>query len=101
MHPEYPCAHCVQASVAAAEIARGPQPLLATASPSAKSAQRRYANLDAFAQEVADARIWDGVHFRFSTEAGTDIGRRVGALAVQRFLLADRLFDARPDAELG
>jgi hypothetical protein len=79
----------VAGAVLAAEIGRGPQPVLATASPSARGAQRRYSNLDAFVQEVADARIWDGVHFRFSTEAGTDIGRRVGALAAQRLLLAD------------
>jgi len=26
------------------------------------------------------------VHYRFSTEVGADMGRRIGALAVQRFL---------------
>ena len=52
---------------------------------SARGAVRRYADLDALVQEVATARIHDGVHYRFSTEAGTDLGKRVGALAVQRF----------------
>lgn len=93
VHPEYPCAHCVQAGVTgavlAAETGRSAPPVFATVSPSAKGAQRRYASLDAFVQEVADARVWDGVHFRFSTEAGSEIGRRVGALAVQRVLHAD------------
>jgi len=35
---------------------------------------------------VANARIYDGVHFRNSTEVGTAMGRKIGALAVDRFL---------------
>jgi hypothetical protein len=31
---------------------------------------------------VADARIYDGVHYRFSTEVGAAMGKQVGALAV-------------------
>ena len=60
--------------------------MMSTASPAAKGAVRRYTDLGAFAQEVANARIWEGVHYRFSTEAGTEIGRKVGTLAVRRFL---------------
>jgi hypothetical protein len=90
MHPEYPCAHCIQAGVlaaiVAAEIAAGAKPMLATSSPTAKGAVRRWTSVDAFAQEVGSARILDGVHFRFSTEAGTEMGQRIGALAVARFL---------------
>jgi membrane-associated phospholipid phosphatase len=37
-------------------------------------------------REVGNARVYDGVHYRFSTEVGTDMGQRIGALAVQRFL---------------
>lgn len=90
MHPEYPCAHCAQAGVAhavlGAEWARGATaPLLATSSASARGATRRFADLDAVLREVATARIHDGVHYRFSTEAGSELGQRVGALAVRRF----------------
>lgn len=90
MHPEYPCAHCTQAGVTHAvlgpEWARGAAPpVLATSSASAKGAVRRFADLDALIREVATARIHDGVHYRFSTEAGTELGQRVGALAVRRF----------------
>lgn len=35
-------------------------------------------------QEVADARIYDGVHYRNSTEVGLDMGRRIGELAASR-----------------
>jgi PAP2 superfamily len=90
MHPEYPCAHCIQAgavgAILRAEIGRGPQPALSTTSATANGAVRRWSSVDAFVQEVGDARVYDGVHYRYSTEVGTDMGRKVGALAVQRFL---------------
>jgi hypothetical protein len=30
--------------------------------------------MTAFADEVANARIWSGFHYRFSTRVGTDMG---------------------------
>jgi hypothetical protein len=36
-------------------------------------------------REVADARIYDGVHYRTSTEVGTAMGRKVGELAAAKF----------------
>jgi hypothetical protein len=90
MHPEYPCAHCIQAGVVGAilraEIGRGPVPLLTTTSALTNNARRQWTSIDAFVQEVSDARVWDGVHFRTSAEVGTDMGRRIGELAVRRFL---------------
>jgi PAP2 superfamily len=90
MHPEYPCAHCIQAAalgaVLRAELEPGAQPQLSTASPSANGAVRRWSSVDALVQEVANARIYDGVHYRFSTEAANEMGSRIGALAVRRFL---------------
>lgn len=90
MHPEYPCAHCILAStlgtVLKAELGSGPVPALATTSPTAKGAARRWTTVDQFIQEVADARIVQGVHYRNSTEVGVAMGRRVGALAAERLL---------------
>ena len=89
MHPEYPCAHCiVSASLGAVlreEIATGPSPTLSSASPTAGGAVRTWARVDDFVQEVAVARIYDGVHYRFSTEVGSAMGRQVGELAVKSF----------------
>jgi hypothetical protein len=45
-------------------------------------------------QENVDARVWAGVHFRFSDEVGATLGRRVGAHAVQRL---DRLHPRTSD----
>lgn len=47
---------------------------------------RNLAKLDDFMQEVGNACVYDGVHFRNSTEVGTAMGKQVGALAVAKFL---------------
>ena len=90
MHPEYPCAHCILAGAVAAvleaEIGTGPMPLLATTSPTAPGITRSWSTLADFVQEVSSARIFGGVHFRNSTEVGSDMGRRVGAWAASKQL---------------
>jgi hypothetical protein len=90
MHPEYPCAHCVvSASLGAvlqAEIGSGPVPRLATTSPTAPGVTRSWASIGEFTQEVANARIYDGVHYRNSTEVGTAMGRKVGEMVVAKVL---------------
>ncbi|MBS0610433.1 MAG: hypothetical protein JSS19_13930 [Proteobacteria bacterium] len=61
-------------------------PLLSTGSPSAKGATRQWPSVDAFVQEVAEARVSGGMHYRFSTEVGAAMGRQIGALAAQQLL---------------
>ena len=90
MHPEYPCAHCIVSAtvgtVLQAEIGAGPIPTLTTTSSTAKGAARSWTKIDDFMQEVANARIYDGVHYRNSTEVGTAMGKQIGALAVAKYL---------------
>jgi hypothetical protein len=90
MHPEYPCAHCIVAgavgTVLQAAVGSGPMPVLTTTSPTAKGAARSWKTVEEFMQEVANARIYDGVHYRNSTEVGLAMGRQVGALAVAKFM---------------
>jgi hypothetical protein len=87
MHPEYPCAHCIlSASLGAvlrAEIGDGPAPKLSSSSSTASGAIRTWNTVDDFMQEVALARIYDGVHYRNSTEVGTAMGLKVGELVVK------------------
>jgi hypothetical protein len=52
----------------------------------AKDAAQSWTTIDAFMQEVANARIYDGVHYRHSTEVGTAMGKQVGALAAAKYL---------------
>jgi hypothetical protein len=94
MHPEYPCAHCIVSSalgaVLLAEIGTGPVPKLSSASSTAGGALRTWTSVNDFMQEVAMARILDGVHYRNSTEVGMAMGKKIGELAVQKLPKATR-----------
>ena len=89
MHPEYPCAHCILAgsvgAVLQAEIGNGAVPVLTTTSPAVQGAARSWTKIDDFVEEVANARIYDGVHYRYSTEVGTAMGKKIGELAAATF----------------
>jgi hypothetical protein len=94
MHPEYPCAHCIVSgavgTVLQAEIGPSPMPTLTTTSVTAQGAARSWSTIDDFMQEVAQARIYDGVHYRNSTEVGTAMGKQIGALAVAKYLRSSK-----------
>jgi hypothetical protein len=87
MHPEYPCAHCVQSGAAAAviEAVLGSQeiPEVTMTSTTAPGVTHRWTNMAAFTDEVANARIWAGFHYRFSTRVGTEMGRKIGNYVVE------------------
>ncbi len=90
MHPEYPCAHCIlSGSVAGViETALGSAdiPEVVMTSPTARGVTHRFTNMTAFTEEVANARIWAGFHYRFSTRVGTDMGGRIGEHVVKSVL---------------
>jgi len=87
MHPEYPCAHCIEsgAAVAVIEALLGSEdvPEVSMTSPTAPGVTHRWTNLRVLADEVATARICAGFHYRFSTRVGTEMGRKIGQYAVQ------------------
>jgi hypothetical protein len=91
MHPEYPCAHCIVSSTVAAAI----EAMLGTAdigevamvSPTAPGVTHRWSNLNAYTDEVAEARICAGFHYRFSTIAGRQMGRNIGTYVAQTVLV--------------
>ena len=94
MHPEYPCAHCITSgavgTVLKAEIGQEPTPVLTTSSHAAGDAIRSWTNVDEFMQEVANARIYDGVHYRNSGTVGTDMGRRIAQMAIEKYRLTHK-----------
>jgi hypothetical protein len=61
-------------------------PEFATTSPTLPGVTRRWTSLRDFTDEVAEARIAAGFHYRFSTQVGDDMGRRIGAHTVASFL---------------
>ena len=89
LHPEYPCAHCINSGSVAAVLDRelgSKLPVLHGASTTLPGVTHQWKNTQELLDEVSNARIWGGVHFRNSTVVGTAMGRRVGELAVQRCL---------------
>lgn len=92
LHPEYPSAHSILASavgvVLQAEVGANAMPVLSTTSPSAKGATRRWSSIGDFTQEVAIARVYEGIHYRTSADVGLAMGRQIGELAVTRILHA-------------
>ena len=80
MHPEYPCAHCILSGAArlVLESLGQPMPEFSLTSPTAPGVTHHWSTLDDFTTEVANARIWAGFHYRFSTRVGTGLGQQVG-----------------------
>ena len=88
---EYPCGHCTVAAAIAevmkAETADSPLGgvrIMSQAIP--VSVVQTFPSWSAWAQEVSDSRIYGGVHFRFSNEAGEEIGRSAARIALERAL---------------
>jgi hypothetical protein len=90
-HPEYPCAHCILsgalARVIELQLGGSALPELSLTSVTAPGVTHRWTSLAAFTQEVANARIWAGFHYRFSTVVGTEMGGKVGQYVVENALL--------------
>src|SRR5215472_8825006 len=82
MHPEYPCAHCIinsaVAAVAKAVLGTDEIPEVSITSPFAPGATHRFTNLRAYTEEVSNARIYAGFHYRNSTIVGREMGQQTG-----------------------
>jgi vanadium-dependent haloperoxidase-like protein len=90
MHPEYPCAHCISSAAVAAVligIVGDDVGEITLTSPSVPGVTRRWARISDYRDEVSNARIWAGFHYRFSTEVARDMGRRIGELTLATQLL--------------
>lgn len=89
MHPEYPCAHCILSAAAASVIEAtgglGDLREFSLTSPTAPGITHRWTSLQDFTQEVANARIWAGFHYRSSARAGATMGREIGRYAAAHF----------------
>lgn len=87
-HPEYVSGHSVF-SGAAVEVlhSRFDKNALKVrvGSDTLKESVREFENLSVCLQEVSLSRIWGGIHFRFSVEAGVDLGRAVARECIRKF----------------
>ncbi len=85
MHPEYPCAHCITSAAIASvlqAVVGDEFGEFSLTSPTAPGVTRKWSQLQDYSTEVSNARIYAGFHYRFSTEVGSAMGKKIGELAV-------------------
>ena len=90
MHPEYPCAHCIVSSAVSnvlQSVVGNEVGEITLESPTAPGVTRKWTRLQDYSDEVANARIYAGFHYRFSTEAGKDMGKKIAELTMSTQLL--------------
>jgi PAP2 superfamily len=84
-HPEYPSAHsCATTALSSVVAALGNGRLDLRLTSTVTGTTRHYTSVPQLTAEVADARVWGGLHWRFSTAAGEQVGR-----AAARAVLAE------------
>ena len=86
-HPEYPSAHaCHTTAIAEAlESFFGSARLRFSIDSLVTGETRHYKRFKEVVDEVNNARVWAGFHFRHSQEDGSRIGRKVGRFVVRNF----------------
>ena len=85
--PDYPAGHTTYGGAAEQVLTAlfGEKPgEISISSPTAAGATHRYQSFHQIAEEVVNARVWGGVHWRTSCTVGRELGRRIGELAVLR-----------------
>ncbi|HEX8124357.1 MAG TPA: vanadium-dependent haloperoxidase [Allosphingosinicella sp.] len=90
-HPEYPCAHCsgtaAIAEVLKAEVGAAPPGGVRVSSRSIpNSIVQVLPSWDEWVKEVSLSRTYGGVHYRFSNEAGEEMGRKVARMALAKVM---------------
>ena len=90
MHPEYPCAHCIvgasAGTVMQSVFGTGTLPEFSLTTPTAPGVTHKWTKLDDYIAEPSNARIWSGIHYRFSAEVGADMGRKIAQYTVANYL---------------
>lgn len=90
-HPEYPCGHCTIAGAVAEVMTSetGPRPaggVRVSSRSIPNAAVQTLPSWDDWVREVSFSRTLGGVHYRFSNEAGEELGRRVARMALQNLM---------------
>jgi hypothetical protein len=86
LHPEYPCAHCISSAavgaVLEAELGAGEVPVISMTSAAVPGVVHRWTRIADYVDEVSEARIFAGVHYRNSADVGKAMGRSIAQQTV-------------------
>ena len=87
-HPDYPSAHAVF-SGAAETVLRSffdsDTVNVSVTFPGPFGITRTYTSFSAITEEVDNARVWGGIHFRSADIDGSEVGRKIGAVVMREF----------------
>jgi PAP2 superfamily len=88
-HPEYPSGHACSSAGLAQALARffGTQEVPFSVDSAVTHTTHYYQRFGDVVPEIADARVWSGIHFRHATDDGAKIGRKVANWMSDRFFL--------------
>jgi hypothetical protein len=86
-HPEYPSAHACHTTAIAETLESffGPGRLRFSLDSLVTGETRSYTRFREVIDEVNNARVWAGFHFRYSQEDGSRLGRKVARFVVRNF----------------
>jgi len=87
-HPEYPSGHSTASGACAAVLAAyfGDQTAFSLTSETTPGVTRYYSSFSGAVDEVRDARVFGGIHFRSACQDGQEMGGRVAAYVVEHSL---------------
>jgi hypothetical protein len=92
-HPEYPSAHAMFSGAAEA-ILRGffghDEVEVSVTAPGPFGVTRTYHKFSELTEEVDNARVWGGIHFRSADVDGSEIGRKIGEIILREFASSPR-----------
>jgi hypothetical protein len=91
--PSYPSAHATVSYAARDVLERiytSRLHELVLSNPAAPGIELKYSSLKQITDDIDDARVYGGIHFRFDQEAGADLGRRVGKFVYENNLRVGR-----------
>jgi hypothetical protein len=88
--PDYIAGHTTYAGAAEKILehlfGRHPDVTITLTSPTAPGVIKTYETFRAIADDVVDARVWGGIHWRTSSERGRAVGAEIGRYAAHHFL---------------
>jgi hypothetical protein len=92
-HPDYPSAHATFSGAAEA-VLRGffgnDEVDVSVTAPGPFGITRTYHKFSELTEEVDNARVWGGIHFRSADADGSEIGRKIGAVVLREFASSPR-----------
>lgn len=92
---EYPSGHAVVTNAAATVLASfyGEDTSFTATSATMTTVQRSFTSLSQAVAQVENARVWGGIHFRYATATGAQMGAEVADYVVGTHLLAIDRYD--------